>query len=268
MRATDKTKERLKDFFGAIVSSDQRPGCPGGGSLPNERDWYDALNTITDMITVHDKDFNIIYANKAAERILGLPFLNISRAKCFEFYHGSECPPEGCPSCACLRTGESAAFETFEPHLNMYIEIRAIPRFGSNGEVVGLIHVVRDITKRKLVEEELDIHRNHLEWLVSERTAEISRVNERLQREIAERQNAEVEKEMLIEELREALSNIKTLSGLLPICAWCKKIRDDGGYWRQVEAYVSEHSNAEFTHAICPHCMEKLKDELEEPTEG
>ncbi|MDA8431501.1 MAG: hypothetical protein M0Z60_00905, partial [Nitrospiraceae bacterium] len=134
----------------------------------------------------------------------------------------------------------------------------------NRGGLVGLIHVVRDITKRRLTEEELDIHRNHLEWLVGERTAEISRVNERLQREISERQMAEMEREMLIEELREALSNVKTLSGLLPICAWCKKIRDDSGYWRQVEAYVSEHSDAEFTHAICPHCMEKLRDDLEE----
>jgi hypothetical protein len=128
-----------------------------------------------------------------------------------------------------------------------------------------LIHVVRDITARRLIEEELDIHRNHLEWLVGERTAEISRVNERLQREISERQKAEVEKEMLIGELREALSNIKTLNGLLPICAWCKKIRDDGGYWQQVEAYVSERSDAEFTHAICPQCMEKLRDDFKTP---
>lgn len=59
-------------------------------------------------------------------------------------------------------------------------------------------------------------------------------------------------------ELREALASVKTLSGMLPICSSCKKIRDDQGYWRQVEAYVREHSSAEFTHSICPECIETL----------
>jgi len=57
-------------------------------------------------------------------------------------------------------------------------------------------------------------------------------------------------------ELQEALSRVKTLSGLLPICSHCKKIRDDQGYWRQVEEYVQDHSEAEFTHGICPQCLD------------
>ena len=60
------------------------------------------------------------------------------------------------------------------------------------------------------------------------------------------------------EELREALSKIKTLSGLIPICASCKKIRDDKGYWTQIESYIHEHSDADFSHGICPECMKKL----------
>jgi PleD family two-component response regulator len=64
------------------------------------------------------------------------------------------------------------------------------------------------------------------------------------------------------EELQEALAKIKTLSGLLPICASCKKIRDDQGYWTQLEYYISEHSEAEFTHGCCPECMKKLYPEL------
>ena len=75
--------------------------------------------------------------------------------------------------------------------------------------------------------------------------------------DITERKRAEEERERLIRELQEALAQIKTLSGLLPICSWCKKIRDDTGYWRQIEAYVSEHSEAEFTHGICPDCLGK-----------
>ena len=73
-----------------------------------------------------------------------------------------------------------------------------------------------------------------------------------------------IEKVLLRErnELQEALSEIKTLSGLLPICASCKKIRDDQGYWNQIEAYISEHSEAEFSHGICPKCSEKLYPDL------
>jgi CheY-like chemotaxis protein len=62
-------------------------------------------------------------------------------------------------------------------------------------------------------------------------------------------------------ELRDALNNVETLSGLLPICANCKKIRDDKGYWNQLEMYISKHTLAEFTHAICPDCVKKLYGE-------
>jgi hypothetical protein len=62
------------------------------------------------------------------------------------------------------------------------------------------------------------------------------------------------------EALSEALDRVQTLKGLLPICAWCKKIRDDNGYWTQVEAYVTNHSAAEFTHSICPSCANNTLD--------
>jgi CheY-like chemotaxis protein len=71
------------------------------------------------------------------------------------------------------------------------------------------------------------------------------------------RSKLESEKEALIKELQEALAKIKTLSGLIPICAWCKKIRDDKGYWQAVEEYIKEHSKAEFTHGMCPECEKK-----------
>jgi two-component system, response regulator PdtaR len=62
----------------------------------------------------------------------------------------------------------------------------------------------------------------------------------------------------LNEELQAALATVKTLSGLLPICASCKKIRDDQGYWQQVEVYIREHADVEFTHGLCPDCLIKL----------
>jgi PAS domain-containing protein len=76
--------------------------------------------------------------------------------------------------------------------------------------------------------------------------------------DITERKGAEAEREKLIRELQEALASVKQLSGLLPICASCKKIRDDKGYWTQIESYIRDHSEAEFSHGICPDCMKKL----------
>ncbi|MBI5847293.1 MAG: response regulator [Nitrospirae bacterium] len=65
-----------------------------------------------------------------------------------------------------------------------------------------------------------------------------------------------------MEQLQAALSNVKLLSGFLPICAACKKIRDDKGYWQQIEAYIRDHSEAEFSHGICPDCAKKLYPDI------
>ncbi len=80
-------------------------------------------------------------------------------------------------------------------------------------------------------------------------------------RDITFRKRQENERLKLIQELTEALSCAKTLAGLLPICASCKRIRDDQGYWQQVEAYISEHSDAVFTHGICPECYKEARAE-------
>jgi AmiR/NasT family two-component response regulator len=65
------------------------------------------------------------------------------------------------------------------------------------------------------------------------------------------------EREELIRQLQEALMQVKMLSGLLPICAWCKNVRDDNGYWKRVEEYIQEHSEAKFSHGLCPDCAAK-----------
>lgn len=82
-----------------------------------------------------------------------------------------------------------------------------------------------------------------------------------IERDITEQKRVESERKRLIEELSRALARVKTLSGLLPICASCKKIRDDKGYWQQVETFIKARSEADFSHAICPDCMEKLYPE-------
>lgn len=127
----------------------------------------------------------------------------------------------------------------------------AIVRMGFFFIVVYLIHKLKNIYI-------------NLEELVKERTASLTK-------EISERQKAE---EALIEsstklkksnsELQYALANIKTLEEILPICSYCKKIRDDRGYWSQVESYISNHTDTLFSHGICPECTEKALKEIEE----
>ncbi len=83
-----------------------------------------------------------------------------------------------------------------------------------------------------------------------------------LKKEIDRRKNREQELLSLNRELKNSLETIKTLRGLIPICANCKKIRDDKGYWNQIESYIQKHSEAEFSHGICPECARRLYPEL------
>ncbi|MCF7793251.1 MAG: response regulator [Candidatus Cloacimonetes bacterium] len=81
-------------------------------------------------------------------------------------------------------------------------------------------------------------------------------------RDISKLKKAEKEKEKLIQDLQKALHEVKTLSGLIPICSHCKKVRDDGGYWDQVENYIARHANVDFSHGICPDCMRQYYPEM------
>ena len=74
-------------------------------------------------------------------------------------------------------------------------------------------------------------------------------------RDISEKKQWELQREQVIKELRHALGQVRTLHGLIPICAWCKKIRNDEGYWQQLEAYISQHTEADFSHGMCPDCF-------------
>jgi hypothetical protein len=80
--------------------------------------------------------------------------------------------------------------------------------------------------------------------------------------DITERKRLEEERSNLIVELQNALDQVKTLSRFLPICSSCKKIRDDEGYWNEVETYIGKHSETQFSHSICPDCARKLYPEL------
>jgi PAS domain S-box-containing protein len=119
------------------------------------------------------------------------------------------------------KNGLLIAGESFHPSMGngAYFAASASRLYDSFGNVTGAIESIRDITAAKHLEEE---------------------------------------REQLIAELQKAILKVQTLRGLLPICASCKSIRDDKGYWNKLEAFISEHSEAQFSHGICPECAKKL----------
>ena len=123
--------------------------------------------------------------------------------------------------------GENSRFEgeylTVTGNVLTNMSANFSPALHPDGSVSGVIGIFEDISGKKLVEKD---------------------------------------RERLIRELQEALSKVKKLSGFLPICASCKRIRDDQGYWNQIEAYISEHSEIDFSHGICPECAQKLYKNL------
>ena len=82
--------------------------------------------------------------------------------------------------------------------------------------------------------------------------------------DITERKASEQERERLLSEVQEAMANVKTLNGCVPICSSCKKIRDDRGFWIQVEQYLTAHSGVQFSHGICPECLKHIYPEYAE----
>jgi len=128
-------------------------------------------------------------------------------------------------------------------------------------DAVEAIQLAHALTEKWWLHQQSRRKTEELESRVAERTADLAKTNAALQAESTERAR-------LIQELQKALANVKSLSGLLPICAGCKKIRDDNNYWHQVESYVQKHSEATFTHGLCPDCIKKYYPELDEADLG
>jgi PAS domain S-box-containing protein len=133
-------------------------------------------------------------------------------------------------------TAEAVHFPKVSGGGEGYFTTRGVP-VKRGKKVVGAVFITEDVTMLKMAQAELSLHKERLEELVQARTAE----------------------------LQDALSRVKTLSGFLPICASCKKVRNDEGYWTQVEEYLRDHSEIEFSHGLCPDCMKKLYPQLAKP---
>jgi len=124
--------------------------------------WEESFNAISDVITIHDKDHNIERANRAAEKLLGMPMDEILSHKCYLSFHNATCPIENCPTSKTMVTGKPAEIEIYEPNLEKYLDIKVFPRFDENNRITGVTHVVKDITDRIRIREEKEKLEDHL----------------------------------------------------------------------------------------------------------
>lgn len=115
--------------------------------------------------------------------------------------------------------------------------------------------------RQQAIHKKIESYERSLEKL-ARKSQSLAETKNALEEEVFDRKRAQEIGEMLVEELQSTLGKVKLLSGHLPICASCKKIRDDEGDWNQIEKYIRDRSEAEFTHGICPECAKKLYPEF------
>jgi PAS domain S-box-containing protein len=218
---------------------DDAAGSIGGGSALRdcESHFRAVLESLSQGVIYQDANGRVIDANAAALRILGRTLDDIRgrsltdpqwRAICSD---GSEYPPSLHPSVIALRTGseERAEMGIYNPAEESYrwIEVAAVPYFRPGESSPSEVHTTFD--------------------------------------DVPERRRLEAERDRLVHELEDAMSSLKVLRGFIPICASCKKIRNDSGYWQQLEVYMRDHSEAQFSHGVCPDCMVRLYPEFADP---
>jgi signal transduction histidine kinase len=175
------------------------------------------IAALGDGISIQDRNFRVLFQNAVHKSMVG----DHTGEFCYKAYRGRDKVCDGCHLVISFRDGSVHKKEQSRTtdKETRYFEIASSPLRDQDGNIVAGIEAVREITDRKL---------------------------------------AEQDRERLISELQQALEKISTLKGLLPICAWCKKVRDDRGYWKKVEDYIEEHTDALFTHGICPECYKKV----------
>ena len=127
----------------------------------------------------------------------------------------------------------------------------------------GVTRLEGEIDERRKAERELRQLRDRLEMKTDELVADLARTNAALRIEIEGRTRLTEEREKLVSELQDATRRLKAVSGVLPICATCKKVRDGYGGWQSIESYLKALSDAGFSHSICPDCEKKLYEELQ-----
>jgi PAS domain S-box-containing protein len=207
----------------------------------SEQRLADIIDFLPDPTWVIDIDSRVIAWNLAIERLTGIkksdmlgkgdyaysvPFWNKRRPVLIDMVLNRDSKWEKEYLSLKEHDGILIESESYHPHMGkegLYLSGMAGRLYNAKGDVVGAVESVRDITAAKRLG---------------------------------------IEREGLIADLQDAMKKVRVLSGMLPICSSCKKIRDDKGYWNQIETYIRDYSDAEFSHGICPECAKKLYPDL------
>jgi PAS domain S-box-containing protein len=143
-------------------------------------EWRTTFDSIKDPVSIHDRDFKIVRANQAFADILGMEIREVIGKKCYEIIHGTEEPWSNCPHNQTMESGMAVIEEFFEPRLARYLQVSASPILNERKEVVGSVHIARDVTEHKRTEEALQRAHDELEERVKERTIDLATANEQL----------------------------------------------------------------------------------------
>jgi PAS domain S-box-containing protein len=173
-----------------------------------------------------NRENQFVRVNQSFADVMGMPKDRLEGRSLFDIYAREEAEASWRDDKEVVESGEPKLniIESIETSKGrLWVQVNKVPYRDTQGQIEGIIGFAVDITERR---------------------------------------RAETEKEKLIEELQKALSEVKTLSGLLPICSSCKKIRNDEGYWEQIEGYIKDRSDADFSHGICPDCAKRMYPEI------
>ncbi len=138
--------------FNGVLTDISRHKALEAGLFQISQDWENTFDSITDIVTVQDKDFNIILANRKARETFPALQDPTRLVKCYEVFHGTQKPPEWCPSYQALKSNSPTTLEIFEPSLQKFLEIQSIPRSDASRGIPGILQIVEDITERKKAE--------------------------------------------------------------------------------------------------------------------
>lgn len=176
------------------------------------------LDNIPGHAVILDRKQRVIWANNLALKSAGRRLEDVAGRPCYSVWQRAKEPCTGCPVVESIQTGRSSEKEFFAPDGRTYF-IKGHPMYDQKKNIIGAYEYAREITERK--------QRMH-------------------------------EMEQLISSLQKSRKDVRMLSGLLPICSSCKKIRDDRGYWNSLETFFSRHADIDFSHSICPECADRL----------
>jgi PAS domain S-box-containing protein len=180
-------------------------------------EWRETVDAISDWICIIDADFRIVRSNRAVEDFLGIKPEDVQGRTCYELMHGTDTPIGHCPIPSMLQSQRRAQTEV-QLADGRWLSVTVDPLTDAEGRLGGAVHMVRDITALRQIQ---------------------------------------AEREALIARLEQALSEVRTIKGLIPICAKCRRIRDDQGAWSPLEVFVHNNFDADFSHGLCPECARR-----------